>query len=391
MQKLFDIFDHPFLGRGFRPFFFLGAFYSFIMLFIWGGVYSGFITLPGFLLTDSVSWHAHEMLYGYTMAIVAGFLLTAVANWTKQEPVRGGHLFSLCVVWLFGRIVINFDIGLPFWVVYLVVSSFIPFLIVSLSIPLLESWNKRNFIFILVLGSLSILQIIFLVLENRDILYVSLMMIMVMISLIGGRIIPAFTVNALRERGHIVLQVPQNNVDIISVFSLIITAICFILYLDGIFLFLSAIFSAALHIFRMRHYHSFKAFSDPMLWILHIGFIWLIIALILLALSALEVLPLYLVTHAFTAGAIGSMTIGMMVRVALGHTGRKIIANKFILIMFCLMQLMAVIRVFGPILLPDFNDIWIISSAIIWSLCFALYLLLLAPVLLSRRIDGQEA
>lgn len=391
MPKQFDIFNHPFLGRGFRPFFFLGAAYSFIMIFIWGSVYAGLISPPSFLLDNSMLWHAHEMLYGYTIAIIAGFLLTAVANWTGSAPARQAHLFALCLIWISGRIVVNFDMGLPNWLIYIVACAFIPSIAITLSIPLLKSWNKRNFVFLAILSCLSALQISFFILESKSALYVAIMMVMIMISLIGGRIIPAFTVAALRQRGEKLFQTPQPKLDVAALLSLIVTAICLVFAPQSIFLSAAAFISAIIHIIRLSRYHSLKALIDPMLWILHAGFVWLIIGLGLLGLSGLGVLPVYLVIHAFTAGAIGSMTIGMIVRVALGHTGRSLIATKTTLIIFSLMQVMAVIRVFGPIILPDLSTYWIISSAGLWSICFALYLVIYTPVLASARPDGRAA
>lgn len=158
-------FEQPFWGRGFRPFFFLGALYSVFSLGIWGWFYAGHITPPGFLL-DSVLWHAHEMIYGYTMAIIAGFLLTAVANWTGGAPARQIHLISLCFLWLLGRLVMNVDLGLPFWGLVLAEIVFIPALALSLAVPLIKSWNKRNFIFLTLLSALFACDLVFLIDHN---------------------------------------------------------------------------------------------------------------------------------------------------------------------------------------------------------------------------------
>jgi uncharacterized protein involved in response to NO len=128
---------YPVLGYGFRLFFFLGALYSIISLLIWGGFYAGLVTPPLFMV-DPVSWHAHEMIYGYAMAIVAGFLLTAVSNWTDSTPVRGFHLLVLGLLWLAGRIVMNFDLGFPEVVVLFFVGAFITALAFSLSITLFK-------------------------------------------------------------------------------------------------------------------------------------------------------------------------------------------------------------------------------------------------------------
>ena len=188
-----SVFDHPFLGRGFRPFFLLGALYSVVSLLIWGGFFAGHGTPPSFMI-DPVSWHAHEMIFGFTMAIVAGFLLTAVANWTGGAPVRQIHLAGLCAFWLAGRVVMNFDLGLSEIAVIVVEGAFILTLAFSLSIPLLKSWNKRNFVFLVLLSILFACDMTFFITQESTSLYVSVMIIVAMISLIGGRIIPAFTV-----------------------------------------------------------------------------------------------------------------------------------------------------------------------------------------------------
>ncbi|MEJ6689734.1 MAG: NnrS family protein, partial [Paracoccaceae bacterium] len=200
------------LQLGFRPFFFLGALYSLISLLIWGGFYAGQITPPAFLI-DPISWHIHEMLYGFTLAIIAGFLLTAVVNWTGSAPIRQRHLVALCLLWLAGRIVINIDLGLPFWAILVIETSFIPVLLVSLAIPLIRANNRRNFLILLRLLVLFACDIWFLKTGSKVPLYIALMMVLTMISLIGGRVIPAFTINALRRTGIQATQTPQPIVD----------------------------------------------------------------------------------------------------------------------------------------------------------------------------------
>ena len=136
MQKQSSsFFDIPFWGRGFRPFFFLGALFTVLSICLWGAFYAGTGITPPVFLLDPVSWHAHEMIYGFSMAIVAGFLLTAVANWTGGAPARQMHLAGLCALWLIGRIVMSVDLGLPAWGVIALESLFIPALALSLAIP----------------------------------------------------------------------------------------------------------------------------------------------------------------------------------------------------------------------------------------------------------------
>ncbi len=381
-----SIFEHAILERGFRPFFFLGAIYSVISLLIWGCFYAGHINPPT-LMDDPVSWHAHEMIYGYTMAIVAGFLLTAVANWTGGAPARQQHLAALCALWIAGRIVININLGLPDIAVWIIDGAFIPALAISLSIPLIKSWNKRNFIFLVLLSILFICNIAFYMLQDRTPLYIAILIITTMISLIGGRIIPAFTVAALRRKGIEVFQTPQMKMDIAALLSLALIVIHFaVLGSEGAILAVLGILSASIHLLRMRYYHTLKTFNDPMAWILHAGYGWVIIGIVLISLSAIDIVPFSMALHALTAGAIGSMTLGMICRVALGHTGRELKANKITALIFILIQITALIRVFGTYLLPEYTSLWIISSALLWSLCFGIYILVYSAILWKPRL-----
>ena len=382
-----NIFDHPVLGYGFRPFFILAALYSIASLLIWAGFYAGYVAPPLFML-DPVSWHAHEMIYGYTMAIVAGFLLTAVANWTDCTPVSGLHLLGLCLLWLAGRVVMNFDLGFPDVAVLVFEGAFILALALSLSIPLFKTWDKRNFVFLVLLSILLACDMVFLITKEKASLYVAVMIIVTMISLIGGRIIPAFTVDALQERGEEAHETPQGKLDVLAILSLvlIILALVFVKQEKAI-LAGTAFLATIIHALRLRRYHTLRILNDPMVWILHIGYSWVILGLFLTGISALGFLPFSIALHAFTAGAIGSMTIGMMCRVTLGHTGRDKIATNLTTLSFFLMQGAAVIRVFGLMIAPDYSKEWIIGSATLWVLCFALYILIYAPMLWKPDLD----
>jgi uncharacterized protein involved in response to NO len=387
---MLKLFEHPFLGRGFRPFFFLGALYSVISLALWGGFYAGYIVPPYFMI-DAVSWHAHEMIYGFSMAIVAGFLLTAVANWTGGAPTRQMHLAGLCLLWLLGRVVMHFDFGLPAWAIIAVESAFIPALALSLAIPLIRSWNKRNFIFLTLLSVLFACDLWFLLTINMAALHAALMMILIMISLIGGRIIPAFTVAALRRKGIETYQTPQIKMDVAALVSLVAVALCLVFAKGTPILGIAAGVSCLIHGLRMRHYHTLKTFDDPLVWILHAGYCWLVVGLGLLALTGFGALGVAAVIHALTAGAIGSMILGMICRVTLGHTGRDLKLGALSTLSFFAIQVTAIARVFGPIFMPDHMNEWIIGSAALWSLCFAAYLWVYTPMLFTARPDGQVA
>lgn len=390
MLKLFNsIFSQPLFGRGFRPFFFLGALYSLISLALWGGFYAGYVVPPYFLL-DAVSWHAHEMIYGFSMAVVAGFLLTAVANWTGVAPARQMHLAGLCSLWILGRVVMNFDFGLPLWGIVVLEGAFIPALALSLAIPLIRSWNKRNFIFLTLLSVLLACNIWFLLTINMAALHVALMMILIMISLIGGRIIPAFTVAALRRKGIEANQTSQMKMDMAALASLVTVTLCLVFAKGTPILGIAAGVSCLIHGLRMRYYHTLRTFDDPLVWILHAGYGWLVVGLGLLALTGFDVLEISAVIHALTAGSIGSMILGMICRVTLGHTGRELKVGGLITVSFFTIQVTAIARVFGPISMPEYMSEWIIGSATLWSLCFGTFLWVYTPMLFSYRPDGRE-
>lgn len=386
-----SLFAAPFWGRGFRPFFFLGSLFGILSLGIWGAFYAGLDIMPPTFFLDPVSWHAHEMIYGFSMAIVAGFLLTAVANWTGGAPVRQMHLMFLSALWIAGRVVMGIDLGLPAWSMIVIEASFVPALALSLAIPLFRSWNKRNFVFLTLLTALFASDVWFFLRGDIVALYVAMMIILMMVSLIGGRIIPAFTVASLRRRGVVAFQTDQSRLDIMALLSLLAVTLCLVFAKATPALGVAAAFSCIIHSLRMRHYHTPKTGEDPLLWILHAGYAWLVVGLALLALTGFGVFDIKAVIHALTAGCIGSMVLGMICRVTLGHTGRELRIGALTTASFYAIQLAAVMRVFGPMFAPAYTREWIVSSAVVWTLCFAAYLVIYAGMLFSDRPDGQEA
>lgn len=386
-----SLFAAPFWGRGFRPFFFLGSLFSIVSLSIWGAFYAGFNIAPPTFLLDPVSWHAHEMVYGFSIAIVSGFLLTAVANWTGGAPVRQIHLMFLAALWIAGRIVMGIDLGLPIWCIAAVEVSFVPALALSLAIPLFRSWNKRNFIFLTLLTALFASDVWFFMRDDIVALHVAIMMILMMVSLIGGRIIPAFTVASLRRRGIMASQTDQSKLDMLALLSLLAVTLCLVFTKETPILGITAAVSCVIHGLRMRHYHTPKAMAEPLLWILHAGYAWLVVGLALLALSGFGLFDIKAVIHALTAGCIGSMTLGMICRVSLGHTGRELKIGNLTVSSFYAIQLAAAIRVFGPMFAPAYTSEWIISSAVLWTFCFSAYIVVYMGMLFSPRPDGQEA
>ena len=378
-------------ARGFRPFFFLGALFGGVLILYWGLSFGAGETLSP-ILADPVFWHVHEMIYGFAVAIIAGFLLTAVANWTGTKPVRGLWLAGLVALWGLGRLVMTIPLGLPYGLILVLSASFLPALALSLAVPLIGTKNRRNFIFLGLLSILFLCDVSALISFSLIPLFVSILVIIAMISLIGGRVVPAFTASALRQRGIEVANQPQPYLDILALVSFagLIVALLFLGPQNYIFAAI-AFFSALIHGLRLRRYHTLQALRDPMVWILHLGYGWVIIGLGLVGFAGLGWFNLSLAFHGFTVGAIGTMTLGMMVRVSLGHTGRKLHAGPWTVLAFFLMQFAALSRLVGPWLAPSLMGQWLMASALLWVAAFALYLLTYGPLLWQARPDGRPA
>lgn len=385
-----DMTGPAFLGRGFRPFFLLAACHAAGSLLLWAGFFAGHAQPQG-IFADPVLWHAHEMIYGFVMAVVAGFLLTAVANWTGGAPVRQGRLLLLMLLWITGRVAVHAD-ALPLWMAALADCAFILALAVMLAIPLVRTRNMRNFIFLGLLAALLAGNAAFYATQEKGPLHAALFIILMMISLVAGRIVPSFTVAALRGAGLPVRQQDQLLLDRLCLVSMI--ALVAAVALAGISSPITGVCAAAAavcNLLRLRRYHVLPALKHPMLWILHAGYGWLVLGLGLLAFSCFGYGQATVALHALTAGCVGSMCLGMMCRVTLGHTGRHISARPPTVAAFAILQAAAVLRTAGPALLPDHYANWIILSGLLWSASFALYLFSYAPMLVKPRPDGLPA
>ena len=390
MQKLFD---QPILARGFRPFFLCGAIYSVALMGLWIAYYhgAGISTGP---FDDPVIWHGHEMIFGYTVSIIAGFLLTAVANWTGGAPARQIHLAGLVALWLAGRIVMLTDTS-PV-IAALVDLAFLPALAVSLSIPLLKSWNKRNFIFLIMLSVLFLCNLATHIgwgVAARTPLDLAVIVIAAMIALVGGRIIPAFTVAALRRRGINARNIDQSRTDTLALVLISLTALLSLVF--GLAMPVTSALCAAVSatlFFRYRYYHTHRVRDDPLVWILHLGYFWICAGFAVLAAAPFtSLLTQSLALHVLTIGGIGSMTLGMIVRVALGHTGRALRAGPIAATAFIIMQAAVILRL-APVVIADFSYMsGIALSGTCWAIAFTIYVARFAHVLCSARPDGKPA
>jgi uncharacterized protein involved in response to NO len=380
---------HVVFQKGFRPFFLLGGAWAVLLVPWWAHTYKQATSgEPGL---ESISWHSHEMIFGYTMAIIAGFLLTAVENWTDRPTARGPFLAALVGLWTIGRLV-GLG-GTAAAIGGLADLVFLPALTVALAIPLFLARSRRNYLLLAILPLLWICDL-HLHLWSSGLLpqsylrtdLVAVDLIVVVLVIITGRIVPLFTRNALADEG-----VRSNaSLNTAAIISVIVVAMIEIIAPGGWVMAVSAGIAGLLVLGRSVHWGFQKTLGQPILWVLHVGHSWIWLGLFLKAAAAAGagVQP-SIATHALTAGAIGTLTLGMMARVTRGHTGRSLDVSPMMTVSFLAITASALLRVFGPWLRADLTRTAVVSSAGLWSLAFAIYLVGNARFLITPRPDGK--
>jgi uncharacterized protein involved in response to NO len=385
------IFDYPLFALGFRAFFGLAGLSALLLIVLWNAIFKGELTLDNYFA--NTYWHAHEMLLGYSVAVIAGFLLTAVRNWTGRPTSTGDQLAGLCLLWLYGRIVPFYAGLLPDALIALIDFSFLPALAYQVSKPILQVRQYRNLIFIgllllLTLGNGLMHAEVLGLLDSSAWLGIQIVVatIIIMILVIAGRVFPFFTERGLP--GTLALRNP-----VMDALSIGMAALVFGLQLfniSGAVLASTAVLAAVINIARVSGWYVRRIWYVPLLWVLYIGYGWIILGFVLMAFSAYGLVAPTLALHAFTVGGIGVLTLGMMARVSLGHTGRALRVSNAMAIGFVLINLAALFRVLLPIALPAWYGILVYVSTLAWLAAFSLFVFVYAPILTTARIDGQE-
>jgi uncharacterized protein involved in response to NO len=383
------VFQYPLFALGFRVFFLLAGFAALALLILWQQMTQGTLLPPYF---SGTYWHAHEMLLGYTVAVIAGFLLTAVSNWTGKITLQGDALAGLSLLWLYGRILPFYAGLLPGELIALVDFAFLPTFAFVIAKTLLSTKNYKNLIFVgllglLMLGNAMIHSQMLGYCENGAAIGIQLVLatIVLIILVIAGRVFPFFT-----EKGLKGVSIPRNpQLDMLTIGSAAILFGLEIAGISGTILALTALVVASLNAWRLATWFVFRIWFVPLLWVLYLGYGWLILGFVFTAFAAWEwVLP-SLALHAFTVGGIGVLTIGMMARVSLGHTGRAMKASNAIAIAFGLINVAALFRVILPALF-SWSNVLIYGATLAWLAAFALFVFVYAPILTSVRTDGKD-
>jgi uncharacterized protein involved in response to NO len=378
------------LGYGFRPFFLLAGIHAATAIPIWLMSLQGFGPLSSPI--PALVWHAHELLFGFIVAAVAGFLLTAVPSWTASRGYAGAPLLGLALLWIAGRLVTTFPLGLTAGMVALIDLAFIPILALTILPALIRSGNRRNFVFIGMLAGLFAANLHFHLAGAATIepLHLGINIILLMVAIIGGRTLPAFTSSGLKQRGIDISIRRHPWLDIVALMATLAVVIIDVVASATFVAAVAATVAAALLALRMARWQGHRTLHEPIIWVLHVAYAWLPIGLALKAAWLFGApIPSASWLHALTAGAFSTMILAVMSRAALGHTGRELVAPGLVVMAYYLVGVAALMRVFGPILFADAWRFWMVASGSLWSLAFILFVVVYAPILCSPRADGR--
>jgi uncharacterized protein involved in response to NO len=345
---------------------------------------------------DPLAWHVHEMLFGFVMAAVAGFLLTAIPNWTSRLPVRGYPLAALAGLWLLGRIACLVSADLPTWLAVLADLAFPTSLLAVAAREIIVGRNWRNLPMTTPLA-LFIVADLLMHLESLGVSVptglgwrLALGAPILLISVIGGRIIPSFTRNWLFKRKSARLPSPHNMVDTAAVGVLAVGLILWAFLPDhrvtGAFLIVAAIANA----WRLSRWTGNATWGEKLLFILHVGYAWLVLGVALLGLSIFNIgVPVASAIHALTAGATAVMILAVMPRVTLGHTGRELTANRTTVAIFVLINAAALVRVCASSH-TEFMALLLLVAGACWIAAFGLFEIVYGRMLLTRQPDSAS-
>ena len=370
---------------GFRPFYLAASAFSAVSIVLWMLQFTGML---GTTYLAGPVWHAHEMLFGFALPVVVGFLFTAGRNWTHRATPTGGLLMALVLLWLAGRVLVL----TPFaWLAAAVNVAFPLAAAACLAKPFIEARNRRNYFFIGLLASMGVASG-FVHLTQLGVveapawagLQLGLDVVLFIVAVMAGRVIPMFTNNGVPGAG----AVRNGAVEDFALGSvLVLLAIDLMGFNGGVVLLVAGVACAA-HALRWALWRPWKTGRAPLVWVLHAAYCWVPIHLGLRVLAEIGLVASSASTHALTVGAIGALTVGMMTRTARGHTARPLRADRFDVACYVLVLSAGLTRVLVPMLWPLATLASLQASAVLWSAGFGLYAVRYWPVLTRARLDG---
>lgn len=373
---------------GFRIFFFAGALWAVLLVGLWVPLYANGTNWTHAF--PAVQWHGHEMLFGFAGAIIAGFLLTAPGNWTGARMPSGGSLFAFFMLWLAGRLA-GFAPGwIPRPVMLVIDASFFPVLALYLFQLLIRYRMVRNLFFpVLLLGMGAANALTYGGVRNASgqVIGTEIMLglVILIIAIMGGRVIPGFTL------GRFPKGTTRNSPGVDRAAMVLLIAALVAEVAAAPTMLRAVVFGAAalLHGVRLYQWYTKEIWSDALTWVLHVAYAWLVVGLALYAAGSLGYGHPLLPRHAITIGTIGTITLGMMCRVTLGHTGRVFVLPRGTVTAFGLITLAALARVGWPLMVPSTYLAGVMVSAACWIATFTIYLVQYGPMLFQPRADGR--
>ncbi len=385
--KLLDVI----FSYAFRPFFLLVGAYALLMLLAWAFYLSGVIVWPDGL--PPRVRHGHEMIFGFAGGAMAGFLLTAVATWTNRPPVSGTPLMAMCAVWGLARLG-GFLPGQAGWLIWGLASlMFWGGLLALMGREVLAAKNERNYKALVLLSAFLATEAVFFINAGGNVelqdkcLRTGLFLVLAMIVLVGGRIIPAFTQNWLRQnRPDIPVKLPVfDRIDMGTIALTALFGVGFVLWPKHTLTGLLGLLAALAQAYRLVRWQGWLAGREPLLWVLHLGYGWISVGFLLLGAAILGKPSLWESgIHALTYGAVGTMILGVAARVALGHTGRPLQSFPLMTLAFCLITLGTLCRIIAQ---PGISP-WMTLSVALWMGAYGLFLTQYVPILLAPRLKS---
>ena len=391
-SRLRAIADAPILSAGFRPFFLLGALYAGLSILVWIPAFHGRLEIASAFVPRD--WHIHEMLYGFLSAVVTGFLFTAIPNWTGRLPIRGFPLLGLVLLWIAGRVVVTFSAHTGWLAAMLVDTSFLTVVVLAAAREIAAGKNWRNLPVVGIVSCLLIGNVAF-HLEARHVVMadisirIGVAVVVLLISLIGGRIIPSFTRNWLVRENPGRLPVPFARFDKMT---LVISVAALLLWSAHPFDAVTALFlgvAGLLHVVRLIRWAGDRTLREGLLVILHVGYAFVPVGFLLSAAAYSYGLPPSAGLHAWMAGAAGVMTLAVMSRATLGHTGQALHATTAALFIYGAIIAAALLRI-GAVLMPSVVPL-LHTAALAWVLAFIGFAVVYGPVLIGYRKKKRAA
>lgn len=381
----------PVLLYAFRPMFLAAGSWAAIALALWLAAFFGYVSLP--TRFDPMAWHIHEMLFGFVMAAVAGFLLTAIPNWTGRLPVRGPRLALLAGLWLLGRLACLSSAAMPGWLAAAIDLAFPATLLAVAAREIVTGRNWRN---LPMTAPLAVFLIADLLMHLEALganapaglgWRLGVAAPAILIAVIGGRIVPSFTRNWLAKRKSERLPAQAGRFDALAVAVLVLAFAVWAFLPEAKTGGALLIAAALLHAVRLVRWQGLQSWPEKLLFILHVGYGWLVLGTALLGLSEFDIgVPMPSAVHALTAGAIAVMILAVMPRVTLGHTGRELTAGRATVAVFVLVNAAALARVCAS-WHAQWMSVLLLAAGAFWIAAFGLFEFIYAPMLLSKRVS----